>query len=566
MLAATAQVSSRKGTSVARIARLGAAFVLGASAALFVALTIHWPLIGDPAIQQYAAFLATHGMAPYRQIADINLPGSFLLDIAVIHTLGGGALAWRVFDLLLLAAAALAMMEIAQDWFAGLLAGVVFAAIHGADGIFNLGQRDFVIAVLVVAGYAALFRATRRGAAGWVFAFGLCAGAAATIKPTFVILGPLVLLALGLSARRQAPRWRGFAGWGVAGWLIPCLGALVYLVRERAVSAFLRTMTGIAAYHASLARQSFEFLLLHSVAPLGLLVVLWIAVEIPEMKTRVNWERLALLIGLACGLFSYVAQGKGYPYQRYPLLALLLVAMVMDLVAAARKTGPMGAAGWVGVAYLVLVLAPCSVWRASRYDWRYTGMVAALDDDLSRLGGPSLSGQVQCIDTVGGCYNSLYDLRIVQHTGFLYDEFLFGPGGVRAIAAYRRAFWNSLVADPPRVVIVVEGLFPSGPHGFQKLKLWPEFDGFLAAHYVLYDEVTPARATYWWARRDPPRSYRIYLLKQAPATGTGRAYSPVGRAVARVSANSPRRAGRWGRMRQENRRAWRAEQARSAMG
>jgi hypothetical protein len=510
-------VSSNDEAFAAWIARIAAGFILLGCAVVFVARTIYWPLIGDPALMHYVAFLTAHGMAPYRQIAEINLPGSFLLDSAVMHTLGGGALAWRIFDLLLLAVATLAIVAIARDWLAGLMAGVVFAAIHGADGIFDMGQRDFAIAVLVLVGYAALFRATRTEASRWSLLFGLCAGAATTIKPTFAILGPLVLAALALARRRRALPWRKLVLYGCAGWAIPFVGAFAYLVRERAVHAFLQTMLGIAAYHASLARQSFGFLLLHSIAPLGPLVALWIAMGIAGTERRVSWERLALLIGVACGLFSYVAQGKGYPYQRYPLIALLMTMMAMDFLAATRKTGAARAAGWIGVAYCVLFLAPYSVWQASRYDWRYTGMVGLLDGELSRMGGSALSGQVQCIDTVGGCLNALYDLRIVQHTGFLYDEFLFGPGSARAVAANRSAFWTALAADPPRVMIVVADLFPSGPPGFEKLRLWPQFSDYLNSHYALYDEVAPSRPTYWWARRDPPRSYRIYLRK--PETG-----------------------------------------------
>lgn len=500
------------GTFTERFARVAAAAILLACAAIFVVRTMHWPLVGDPAILHYVAFLTAHGMAPYRQIRDINLPGALLMDSVGMRTVGGGALVWRIFDLLLLAATTLAMMAIARDWFAGLLAGVVFAAIHGADGIFNLGQRDFVIAAAIVVGYAALFQATRRESAWWVLVFGLCTGAVTTIKPTFLFLGPMVLAVLALSRSRQGLRWRRWVAYGCAGWLIPYFAVLVYLVRQQAVGAFVRTMMGIAAYHASLARQSFGYLLLHSVAPLGPLVVVWAAIAAPGIRRQVSWEPLALLIGLVYGLFSYVAQGKGYPYQRYPLIALLLLVMAIDWTAATRKAGLMRAGGWIGIAACVLLLTPVSVWKACRYDWRYTGMIGTLESDLNRLGGPALSGQVQCIDTLGGCYNALCDLRLVQHTGFLYDEFLFGDERSNAVAENRKAFLDTLIADPPQVMIVVAGLFPSGPPGFQKLALWPEFEAYLDAHYKLYDEVTPSRPTYWWARKDPPRSYRIYRM------------------------------------------------------
>lgn len=522
------EVADASGTAAApqrpsaqRIARAVATAILLACAVVFVVRTMHWPLVGDPAIMHYVAFLAAHGMVPYRQIVEINLPGALLMDTVGLHAVGGGTLTWRVFDLLLLACATLAMMALARDWFVGLVAGVVLAAVHGADGVFNVGQRDFLIAVLVLLGYAALFRATRRDAPRWVFLFGLCAGAATTLKPTFLFLAPVVLVALTLVRRRQGREPSRFVGYGLAGWLIPFLAVLVYLMREQAVGAFLRIMTGVAAYHASLARMPLGFLLLHAVAPVGPLVIVWVALGTQHLKLRLSWERLALLIGLVYGLFSYLAQAKGYPYQRYPFLAILLLLMAMDFQAATRKSGWTRAAGSIGIACCVLWVAPLSVWQASRYDWRYTGMVAAIESDLTRLGGPALSGQVQCIDTAAGCYNALYDLRIVQHTGFLYDEFLFGDERSGAIAANRSAFWTSLTRNPPQVIVVVAGLFPSGPPGFQKLRLWPEFDGYLGSHYVLYDEVTPSRATYWWARKDPPRSYRIYLLKEhEPAIST----------------------------------------------
>ncbi|HTV83397.1 MAG TPA: hypothetical protein VME18_12160 [Acidobacteriaceae bacterium] len=114
-----------------------------------------------------------------------------------------------------------------------------------------------------------------------------------------------------------------------------------------------------------------------------------------------SWEKTALLIDLACGLFSCVAQGKGYPCQRYPFLALLLLMLAIDFMAATRKTGPVRAGGWVGVAYCALFLAPYSAWKASRHDGQYTGLVVALDQGLSKPVGQNLSGQVPCIDTVG---------------------------------------------------------------------------------------------------------------------------------------------------------------------
>jgi hypothetical protein len=508
------------------VARVGAAAILLACFAFFVVTTWQWPLVGDASLMHYVACLMDHGMRPYRDVAEINLPGAFLVDWAVMHTLGGGSLAWRVFDLGLVVAGVGAMGVMARDWFVGVWAGVVFGLVHGRDGIFDMGQRDFVVAVLVLVGFAGLFRAGRGGSAKWLVVFGLCAGAAATIKPTYLSLGPAVLGVLAFWGWRRAGlgavldgvsggvSWVKLLIYGGIGWLAPLAAVAIWLWRMGALIDFVRVGRTLMTYHAGLARRPVGFLLLHSVAPVLPLLILWVLVVAAfERKRWWSWERAALAVGMAVGLVSYVIQGKGYPYQRYPLLALLLVAMGMDFAAAARRAGLARVLGWAGIAYAVLFLAPSSAWAASRYDWRNLEFQDALVADLDRLGGERLSGEVQCIDTLGGCYGALYRARIVSSSGFLYDEFLFGAERDGVVAESRRRFWAAFEARPPRVVVVVDGLFPSGPPGFGKLALWPEFESALGRDYRLVSEVTPPDEVYWWARRDSPRSYRIYVRR-----------------------------------------------------
>ncbi|MGC1158618.1 MAG: hypothetical protein WA891_12590 [Acidobacteriaceae bacterium] len=132
---------------------------------------------------------------------------------------------------------------------------------------------------------------------------------------------------------------------------------------------------------------------------------------------------------------------------------------------------------------------------------------------MNQLGGPALSGRVQCIDTTGGCYNALYREHLVQSTGFLYDEFIFGQDRNGVVMANRRAFWTAIQAQPPAVFIVVDGLFPSGPPGFGKLARWPQFDEYLRANYVMYAQRQPLHEVHWWSRPDPPQAYRLYVTK-----------------------------------------------------
>src|ERR1700691_5514090 len=128
----------RKWFNVDTFARLrwGLIVPLGILTILLVVDTLHWPLVGDAALMHYGAFLLDHGFAPYRQIIDMNMPGSLLVDWTVIHTLGPGALAWRLFDFALIGVAAAAMSSIAwpHDRVSGIFAVVFFFTLHVHDG------------------------------------------------------------------------------------------------------------------------------------------------------------------------------------------------------------------------------------------------------------------------------------------------------------------------------------------------------------------------------------------------------------------------------------------------
>src|ERR1700761_9495357 len=168
--------------------------------ALFMVRTWHWPLVGDAPLMHYVVFLMDHGRVPYRDIVDINLPGTYLIEGLVIHLFGGGSLAWRIFDFSLVGpvAAAMAAMARPYNWFATVFAATIFLFIHGRDGLIQLGQRDLMSTALLLLAYAFLFRGMRSQEDEKRFSafalFGLCAGVSATVKPTALILGPVLLM------------------------------------------------------------------------------------------------------------------------------------------------------------------------------------------------------------------------------------------------------------------------------------------------------------------------------------------------------------------------------------
>ena len=528
--------SQAPGASFARVRtalRLAIACSLLVSTALYLLWSRHWPLVGDAALIHYIGFLIQHGMAPYRILGDMNMPGSFLIEIAAMHVFGGGSPAWRCFDLslLLLAALAVTLLTRSRGWFPPVFAACLFALLHGRDGLAEGGQRDLTMAVCLLAATALLVIAIERESPRRVFfaaaGFGLLSGLALTIKPTALPLS-LAQLAVAASVLQRRSRAPGSGSLSprlllaaAFAMLIAPAAALAFLLRQHALGAFLHGLHTVVPYYASLGHRPFGFLLLHSISPLLPLVLLWLGV-LALNRPPMDWRRCLLFCGVAFGLISYLLQARGLPYYRYPLLAFLLPLLALDLTAAldllpSSAMRPRLAAVLAFAALCIggLFLGPQSAVLTHRYRWWETDFISSLQQNLDRLGGPSLSGHVQCIDSISGCGATLYRMRLVPATGVLSDFLLFGPDQVPAVRETRSTFQQQVEAQPPQVIIVSSWLHMDGPDNYAKLQRWPWFEQFLASSYQLETDWHPTRRTRWWSREEIPASYRIYVLRGA---------------------------------------------------
>ena len=193
---------------------------------------------------------------------------------------------------------------------------------------------------------------------------------------------------------------------------------------------------------------------------------------------------------------------------------------------------------FAALAFASFFLAPQSAVLIHRYRWWETDFISTLQRNLTALGGAQLSHRVQCIDSISGCGNVLYRLRLEPSTGVLSDFLLFGPPPgepVPPIVLQTRAqFSSAVLAHPPQVIVVTSHLHIDGPDGFLKLDRWPAFAAFLAERYTLTTQWSPTRTARWWSREETPASYRIYVLRPQPA-----APPPPSAAASRAHAHSP---------------------------
>jgi hypothetical protein len=475
---------------------------------IFVLCTAHWKQVNDPAQLSYLCFLMDHGMAPYRDLLEINMPGIYLVNWSVMHLLGEGPLAWRIFDFSLMGAAAWAMIVIARpyDWLAGVLGATLFALYHGRDGAGQAGQRDFIIAVLLLCAYAFLFEFSRHRREWAIFAFGVCAGMAATIKPTPLPFVFLILVLAAIHWKRTGQPTLQPSLYALLGLLVPFALVCAFLVSKHSIGSFWYLLRVELPFYKSLGRLPFPTLMT-LVASTSIRTLALIALAIALLKRQGwTWEGNLLVAGIIFGIASFFGQGKGFPYHRYPMLAFLFLWVALQIVAGLRTRGVVGILAATGFAF-VLILVPLYVREASRKVWD-PQFIDSLAADLNHLGGHELSGHVQCIYMPADCDDTLYRLRLVQSTGLFYDYLIFGSAQQQVIRDERQQFWQQFQKNPPRVVVVGSGLYPGG-FGYGKLASWPLFQQELANHYFLYDD-----------RWFPPaesgqRAYRIYVEKNS---------------------------------------------------
>ncbi len=505
--------------------------ILAFSVAVSLVLSRHWGIAQDTPLIHYVVFLMDHGFAPYRDIIEMNMPGSYMTEWAVIHSLGGGDIAWRIFDLFLMLAAAVAAFKILQpggvrphDRWVAFVGAATITLYHLAGGRSDVGQRDYTMAVFLLAGCAFLLGALNLRRAWLMAPFAACMGWAAAIKPTVVPFAFLVLLIAVVVLRKRSLPLATYLLWTLLGALLPTLLVAAFLSHYHAWPAFIDLLRNLAPYHRGNGNLPLHRLILRWLPWTYDLLAVSVVVLALLVKPVRELENLLLLAFFVFGVACYVYQGKGWNYHASTaMLFLILLAAAL----AASSTRPTIAAVLLSCSLIIpAVYTPVQIWRHGRVgDFVFQNALAAdLQSDLQSdlQAGPdgrSLSHHIQCLDWNAGCLDVLYRKQLVQSTGFIYDFYLFPAHPAPVTAALQQRFLAAMQADPPRVIVLTDHDWPT-MQGFAKLDRWPAFSQWLNKHYAADRERRliidhPAKN---WLLGDSPalpttRAYRIYLLR-----------------------------------------------------
>jgi hypothetical protein len=450
-----------------------------------------WPLVHDAPLMHYVAARLLEGAVPYRDLFDMNFPAVYAAHALLLALLGGSDLAFRAFDLAILAVAAAGLLVALRDTgrWGGPAAAALLVLYHVAGGPWLAGQRDVLLCAglaWAAAGLAA--HAPVAPAGGGLGALGGAAvalGLAGWVKPHGWLLVPLLLRA----AWRHRARRRALAV-VAAGLAAPAAGALGWLGATGALPAFgdivLRYLVPL---YGPLGREPLPVSLRTRDFGPGVLVALatWAALGALALARARRRETLVLLgAGLAAGGLHFALQGRGWEYHLYPLVLFTCALGGAGLgVASARHCRALA----VALSLLLLLAAGTLVVKGGRNRepaW-ITAKLARVEAVAAALRPVvAAGGTVQVLDTTDGGIHALYRLGARQATRFLYDFHFYHDAGHPYVRRLRGELLAALEREPPAAVVLFERSWPAG--GYERLDGFPALRRWLARGYRLARE------------------------------------------------------------------------------
>ena len=430
--------------------------------------SLDWPLIGDGALFHFIASQIKMGAVPYRDIADMNMPLTYAIHVAIISIGGMSDMAWRASDLI--AAAIMSALILTLVWPAGRAAAITamlaVLTMHFLMGPFCAGQRDYFLSILalavaLVSAKVAEGQSHRTPNLVLAGAFAMCA---ASIKPTGILLLLLPVLAVRLAWRDMVLIVAGAAG----------VALLVFgtLAAMGGLGAFIVMLRDLMPLYASLSDASALDVLaaIGSIAPIaGLGVAAALGMAAPKPP------RVRVMIGLTVfGLIHLAVQRKGFSYHAYPLgiglacwgawsLATLTVRReLVCLIATASILG------WL--------IATSPTWPDQFVSLPpASAMQSTLESHLPR------GARVQTLDSDDGAFLAMARSGMRQATPDIqWFILMLGSQTVRS------NFIAALEADPPDAILYTNDQWPSEP-GFDAADNWPAFTKLLTARYDLVE-------------------------------------------------------------------------------
>jgi hypothetical protein len=437
-----------------------------------------WQPVHDQVLMSYVALLHdAFGKVPYRDVFEMNPPGTHLLSRLVFGLVGRSAQGLRLLDLAwLLATAAFTVATLRPfGWRVGVSAACLFGIDYLGLGPLHAFQREYLCVLPIAVSLWLALRAPG-SAATRSLGIGLLFGVVATIKPFLafgiVPVGGFVLAEIWTQPtsahRSRARQIQKSLLCAALGGILPIAVCLGVLQQQGALASFLSMVREYWPLYAelrgdgSLRGSALDGSLIDGVrsvvntstllfmAPVGVL-----AMQPCFADARARREILAF-VGLALVFALYIAMaGKFWEYHGLPLFyACALFGGFVEY----RRKGETPRIAWVALRSLTLA---CLVWlslaeaphqqAARAWHARVTDQAQAVARFLSRHAQPGEA--IQPLDVANGAVHAMWLVEADLATSLLYDFHLYHHADSPYIRGLQSRLLRELEASKPRFII-----------------------------------------------------------------------------------------------------------------
>ena len=466
-----------------------------------------WQPVHDQVLMSYVALLHdAFGKVPYRDVFEMNPPGTHLLNRLLFELVGHSAAGQRLLDLAwLLATSAFTVATLRPfGWRVGVGAACLFSIDYLGLGPLHAFQREYVCVLPIAASLWLALRAPG-SAATRSLGIGLLYGMVATIKPLLLLgIAPVAGFVLAeiwtqpasthTSHARQTLQSLLYAALGL---LAPIAACLAVLHQQGALAPFLEMMRGYWPLYAelrgdgSLRAGVFDGGLIDGVgsvintstllamAPVGVLAMLPCFANARARREILTFVGLALVLALYIGL-----SGKFWEYHGLPFFfACALLGGFVEY----RHAGETPRTDWVALRTATLA---CLVWlslaeaphqrAAGIWHARVTSQAQGVAEYLRRHLHPG--ERVQPLDVANGAVHAMWLVEADLATSFLYDFHFYHHADSPYIRGLRDRLLRELDRSQPRFIIAATqpAFRARGPGS----ATFPELDQLMSRDYV----------------------------------------------------------------------------------
>lgn len=472
---------------------------------------LNWPMVHDAPILNYVGWSLLNGAIPYRDLFDMNFPGTYAFHVFLATLPGDWDFKTALFNVVIVVASAsaiaLIVRQICGHARASIAAACTYIVIcYGFSSWYAL-QRDALMVPFLCAGLAALLSAApeqRR----W-FVAGIFFGLASAIKPQCVFFASAALAALvlhDLSAERGL-RPSVKAGFSlVCGGIIAWIPFVIWLGAVGALSDFARILLNfiLPVYprldHALAATgRADTSSVLTFVLPdllgldLGRTVRLGaILVSLHYVFFRRNdFRRLAVALTFLAAIACFYAQLKGWAYHLYPAFAFALI--ILGVAAPEILNAPRRALAPMILQSATVFLIGGLLWQS--FTWldpnprQNDVKVNRTKEIVTFLADKIAAGKtVQIFDTAEGGADVMLRLGARLPSPMLYDFPLYIPVLLPEIKPdYLKGLQSELVTSvmraAPNFLLIFEIGWPLGR--YERINNIPLLPDWIKNHYLL---------------------------------------------------------------------------------